>query len=455
MQERIISDHVASFHHFISQLDSTSVVLGLTAGMALTAIFFFLLSERRKRHQLVLSMRLEQAQKSMGQLEADTHRLRHDRDELAAECRTLDAETAALHAACKGMEQQVDERDFLLSTTKKQLEQEFQLLANEILLQKGSQINKQHESSLKMLLNPFYGQLQEFKSKVEDIYDRESRDRTSMISEIKHLKELNQRISNEAMQLTQALKGKNKLQGQWGEMVLEKILEDSGLRNGTDYQIQPGLKTDDGSSRIPDVIIHLPENRDVIIDAKVSLKAYLQTHEEKEDIIKKQFTGKHLDSIKRHVRSLAAKQYQDLVEPGNLDFVLLFIPIESAFQLAVESDPELLPQAMRNKVILVSPSTLLAVLRTIHHMWRMDEQNRNSLIIAKQAGNLYDKFVGFTEAFEDIGLRLNQSQQSWHTAKKRLTTGQGNLVSRTKALKDLGIQPNKELPDSLRKTTLS
>ena len=234
--------------------------------------------------------------------------------------------------------------------------------------------------------------------------------------------------------------------------MLSRLLESSGLRNGREFAVQVHLKGEDGAAYQPDALVYLPENRTVIIDAKVSLKAFANAHQAKDEAGRTTCIRQHLDSIRKHVASLSGKQYQRLTGFGSLDFVLLFIPIEGAFQLAVEQDPELLVHAMSRKVILASPSTLLAILRTIHHLWRMDEQNRNGLAIAKQAGNLYDKLVGFAEAFEEIGLRFNQAQQAWHTARNRLATGQGNLIARTEALKELGVQPAKDLPAALKQT---
>ena len=238
-------------------------------------------------------------------------------------------------------------------------------------------------------------------------------------------------------------------------MVLTKLLEASGLRNGQEFAVQVSLKTDEGSTYQPDVLVYLPENRTVVIDAKVSLKAFTDAHAAPDDTQKQQHLTQHLQSIKKHISMLAAKKYHQLTDSGSLDFVLLFIPIEGAFQVAVTLDPEILTSAMHRKVILASPSTLLAILKTIHHLWRIDEQNRNSLLIAKQAGNLYDKFVGFTEAFEEVGLRLNQTQQAWHTAKNRLSSGQGNLIAKAEALKHLGVQTNKNLPNSCKHTSSS
>lgn len=428
--------------------------LGMAAAAVIAVILFLMAHNRSQQRQLILSLRLERLQEESHHYETEIQRLRLERNELARECREIDAGNASLQTACTVMQQQVDEREILLSEARKQIEQDFQFLAGKIISEKGELLNKQHESALTLLLRPFHDQLQEFKRKVEDVYDRDSRDRISMIKEIEHLKELNIQVSTDAANLTEALRGNNKLQGQWGEMVLTKLLEASGLRSGKEFAVQVSLKTDEGSTYQPDVLVYLPENRTIVIDAKVSLKAFMEAHNAGGDS-QKPSIKMHLDSIKKHIGSLAAKQYHQLTGACSLDFVLLFIPIEGAFQLAVENEPEILVSAMQRKVILTSPSTLLAILRTIHHLWRMDEQNRNSLLIAKQAGSLYDKFVGFTEAFEEIGLRLNQTQQAWHTARNRLSTGQGNLIAKTEALKHLGVQASKELPDALKHTASS
>ncbi len=429
--------------------------LGIAAGTIIAIIVFLLALNRSQRRQLILSIRMERLQEESRRFDTEIQRLRLERNELARECRKFDADNASLQTACKVMQQQVDERDFLLGETRKQIEQDFQLLAGKIITEKGELLNKQHESALTILLRPFRDQVQEFKRKVEDVYDRDARDRISMIKEIEHLKQLNQQISTDAKNLTDALRGNNKLQGLWGEMVLTKLLEASGLRNGKEFAVQMSMKTVEGTTYQPDALVYLPENRTVIIDAKVSLKAFMAAHHAPDSSLKQQHIKLHLDSIRKHTSILAGKQYQQLTGSGSLDFVLLFIPIEGAFQLAVEQDPEILTNAMHRKVILASPSTLLAILKTIHHLWRMDEQNRNSLIIAKQAGSLYDKFVGFVEAFEEIGARLNQTQQAWHTAKNRLASGQGNLIAKTEALRNLGVLSSKELPETLKHNSSS
>ena len=436
-----------------SQLNWPSLTVGFALGAMLTAMLVLLYQSSLQRRLLILSLRFEQAEKERQSAESELQRLRAECNQLAKECRELDIDNAGLQTACNLMRQQIEERSLLLAETRKQIDQDFQLLARKIMGEQGDVLNRQHESVLTGLLRPFAVQLQEFKQRVEDIAARESRDRVAMIKEIEHLKRLNQQISSDATNLTEALRGKNKLQGQWGEMVLSKLLEASGLRHGHEFETQVHFKTEGGAGAQPDALVHLPDNRIIIIDAKVSLKSYIAAHEETDGKRQQTHILLHLDSIKKHINALAGKQYHHLTGPGSLDFVLLFIPIEGAFQLAVEHDPGILISAMNRKVIVASPSTLLAILRTISHIWRMDEQNRNSLVIAKQAGNLYDKFVGFAEAFEEIGLRLNQSQQAWHTARNRLTTGQGNLLARTEALKQLGVQPGKDLPASLKQTS--
>lgn len=439
----------------LDQLQLSSFFWGLTLATVVAVILLLLARNSSQQRQLSLSLRLERLQEEAGEYEATIRRLRLERNELARECREFDANNASLQTSCNAMQQQVAERELLLAEARKQIEQDFQFLAGKIIIEKGELLNKQHESALTLLLRPFHDQLLDFKKKVEDVYDRDSRDRVTMIKEIEHLKQLNQQVSMDAANLAEALRGDNKLQGQWGEMLLTKLLEASGLRSGQEFAVQVSLKSDEGSNYQPDVLVYLPENRTVVIDAKVSLKAFTEAHAAPDENQKQQHLTLHLHSIKKHINMLAAKKYHQLTDSGSLDFVLLFIPIESAFQIAVTQDPEILTSAMQKKVILASPSTLLAILKTIHHLWRIDEQNRNSLLIAKQAGNLYDKFVGFTEAFEEIGLRLNQTQQAWHTAKNRLSSGQGNLIAKAEALKHLGVQTNKNLPDSCKHTSYS
>lgn len=441
------------FLTFLDQLHHNSFFIGLAAGFLATVLGVLIILGTGQRRRLLLDLRLERLEEDKQRQEEIIHRLREERNQLFGEVRKTEVDSASLRSTCQALQKQVTEREQLLAEMGKQIEQKFQALATSILAEKGEQLHREHQANLSLLLQPFRTQLLDFKNRAEDIHDRDTRDRVAIRTEIEQLKQLNQQVSIDATNLAEALRGKARVQGLWGEMVLSKLLEASGLRNGREFAVQVSLKSEEGLTYQPDALIYLPENRTIIIDAKVSLQAFVQVHNATDDRKRQQGVQLHLESIRKHISQLAAKQYHHLTGPGSLEFVLLFIPIEGAFQLAVEQDADLLTSAMRKKIILSSPSTLLAILKTIHHLWRMDEQNRNSLIIAKQAGSLYDKFVGFVDALEEIGFRINQTKQAWHTARNRLATGQGNLITRAESLKHLGVQSSKELPDSLKHTS--
>jgi len=428
------------------RLHGPSLLLGLLCAGIPMLLFGLMLYTRLSRRNIGLSIRLEQAGRNISRLDTDIDRLRAERDSLRVQNQREAELTAALEADLTSARKLMQERESLLETTRKQTERDFQLLAGRTLSEKSAQLNSQHESGLQAILEPMREQLQAFRQRVEDVYDKESRDHSALRREIELLRDLNQQLSTDAVRLTEALQGKSKIQGQWGEMILEKLLEDSGLRKGTEFETQAAIHNEQGQLRQPDIVIHLPKNRDIIIDAKVSLKSWALAAHEQDPKKQQKLLKQHLQSLHSHIKGLSGKQYHQLPVLNSLDFVLLFIPVEGAFQAALMQEPELLTQAMRKKVILAGPSTLLAILRTIHHLWRMDEQGRNGLTIAKQAGNLYDKFVGFTEAFEEIGFRLEQSRNSWQTARKRLVSGRGNLIARVEALKELGIQPGRNFP---------
>lgn len=441
------------FSELFSQPQLAPFLVGCGVGAVVCGLVFLIGQQRQQRRQWALSLRLERAQEQSRSHGEEAARLRAERNQMVRECRVLEAHNASLQTTCSALEERIRERTALLAETRRQIEQDFNVLAGRIITEKGEQLAGQHASALTLLLRPLHEQLTEFKHKVEEVYDREARDRVSMGKEIEQLKQLNSRLGAEAANLAEALRGSNKLQGQWGEMVLARVLEASGLRRGSEFALQVGLKTEDGASLQPDALVYLPESRTIVIDAKVSLKAFAEAHSARDEAVRRQQIALHLESVKRQINLLARKRYHQLTGAGSLDFVLLFIPVEAAFLLAVNEDPELLVSAMQQNVILTCPSTLLAILRTVHHLWRMEEQNRNSLVIAKQAGNLYDKFVGFTEAFEEIGLRLNQTHQAWHTARNRLSAGQGNLIAKAETLKTLGVQASKQLPDSLKNSS--
>jgi DNA recombination protein RmuC len=432
---------------FAAQLHTFSLLLGIACGVAVMGIVLLAVCNREKRNHLLLQLRFEQAARNAQNFEQEIDQLAKENQLLQQQNRDLFRDNIEFEAKLRETRSIARERAAFLEQSREQLEQDFENLARRVLAEQGNILRDQHKEGLEGLLQPVRHQLDGFRKKVETIYDSDFRDRISLSKEIEHLKGLNERISQDALQLTRALQGKNKLQGQWGEMLLEKLLEDSGLRAGQEFSTQVAIRDNKGKLKQPDVIVHLPGQRDIIIDAKVSLKDYLAACGAEDSTVQQKHLKAHVNSVMKHVTGLSSKQYHQLPGLMTLEFVLLFIPVEGAFQAAVSTNQDMLAQAMKKKVIIASPSTLLAILRTIHHMWRLDEQNRNGLKIAREAGNLYDKFVGFVESFAEIGTRLDQASKSWQVAEKRLATGQGNLIARTETLKELGVQPDKEFPE--------
>jgi DNA recombination protein RmuC len=335
----------------------------------------------------------------------------------------------------------------LLENNKEQLTQEFENLASRIIKSNTESLRDQQNSSLKEILSPLKNQLDSFKSKIEEVYVNEAKDRTALKTELQHLKELNQRISDDAVNLTNALKGDSKLQGNWGEIKLERLLESSGLQKDLEYQTQVSLTDVSGKRFQPDAIIHLPDGKDIVVDAKMSLTAYERYFNCEDASDKELFLNEHLKSVKLHIKELTAKNYHELDGIHSLDFVLMFIPIESAFLLAMEKSPEMFRNALDKNILLVSPSTLIITLRTIHNIWRNEHQNRNVKIIAERGALLFDKFSGFVNDMEQIGANLDKATQSYHKSMNKLSTGNGNLITQAQQLKELGLRTKKELPE--------
>jgi DNA recombination protein RmuC len=332
----------------------------------------------------------------------------------------------------------------LLQQAREQMSLEFKSIANEILEDKSRRFTASNRESISEILKPLNEKIQHFEKKVEDTYDRESKERFSLEKEIRSLKELNTRISEDAVNLTNALKGENKTQGTWGEVILESILEKSGLVKGREYETQVSLRAEDGSRSQPDVIVHMPEKKHVIIDAKVSLKAYESFCSESDQERRAEFLLQHVQSVRSHVKALSSKDYQNLMTLNSLDFVLLFMPVEAAFSVAVQQDGGLFTDAFEKNIILVGPSTLLATLRTIQNIWRYEQQSQNAIEIASAAGALYDKFVAFVSDLEDVGGRIEAAQKSYEKAHNKLVSGKGNLITRIEKLKQLGARTSKK-----------
>ena len=336
-----------------------------------------------------------------------------------------------------------------LNEAKEALTSQFKNLANEILEDKSKRFTEQNVASLDALLKPLQTKLSEFKEQVNTSYGNEARERFALKSEIERLANLNLRMSDETRSLTQALKGDSKVQGNWGELVLESILESSGLRKGEEYLVQDSHTQTDGSRLQPDVVVKLPEGRSLVVDSKVSITAYSRHAEATDPTVSEQELAAHIQSLRQHIQGLSSKNYSSLYGIGSVDFVLMFVPIEPAFLLALKTTPNLYQEALAKNIVLVCPSTLMATLRTVAHLWRQDHQNRNALEIAKQCGTLYDKFVGFVDDLEKLGQRLDQAQTSYHDAFNKLKSGKGNLIRTAEKVRDLGVKPSKTLSEPL------
>lgn len=334
----------------------------------------------------------------------------------------------------------------MLEDAREELRLQFGALAQEIFEDRSRTFTSQSKERLEAMLKPFHLQLDALKNEIQQTFLNDTRERASLKKELHQLQELNRQMGEEAINLTRALKGDKKLQGNWGELVLERVLEQSGLRRGEEYETQLGYRDSDNRLFKPDVVIHLPEAKDIIIDAKVSLSAWERYCTLEEEAARTRALGELVAAVRAHVQSLGAKKYEELQGIRTLDFVLMFMPIEAAFLAAVAHDDTLLTEAFGQKIIIVTPTTLLATLRTIENIWRYEHQSRNSLEIARRAGTLYDKFRGFVEDMDKIGKQLDTCRQTYDGAMNKLSQGRGNLIAQAQQLTELGVQVKKELP---------
>jgi DNA recombination protein RmuC len=405
------------------------------------------LSERRR---LVEELRAETDQRSAAEQKAS--RISSLESELAVSQESnasLRSQISSLESQLDSQEKTATEKLELVLHAREELTSQFKSLASDILDEKSRKFTDQNKTNIETLLRPLGEKIRDFEKKVEDVYDKESKQRFSLENEIKTLRDLNTRISQDAINLTNALKGQSKTQGAWGEIILERVLEMSGLVKGREYEIQVTLTAEDGKRSCPDVIVYLPEKRHLVIDSKVNLVAYeryctLADGPERDAELKRNITA-----FRKHIGELDLKRYQDHYKLNSLDFVLMFVPIEGAFMVAVQDDANLFNQAFEKNLVIVSPSTLLATMRTISNLWRQEYQSRNAVKIAKQAGRLYDKFAGFVADLEDIGSKLQAAQATYDAAHNKLASGQGNIVSRVENLRLLGARTKKGLPADL------
>ncbi len=345
------------------------------------------------------------------------------------------------------LQQQLEHQKAQFEENKTQLKHELNVLSNAILEEKSKKFTEQNSEQLKRILEPLGIRIDEFKKKVEEVYTEENKERATLKEQIRSLSELNQKMSQEAQNLTKALKGDSKTQGNWGEVILERILEKSGLRKGFEFEMQVSERNDENRLLRPDVVVKLPDEKFMIVDSKVSLTAYEQWVNAETDDQKTMAMKAHLLSLRNHMKGLAEKNYQLLYGSKSPDFVLLFIPIQSAFDAAMLNDAELYNEAFNQNIILVSPTTLLATLSTVSSVWKQEYQNRNALEIAEKSGRMYDKFVSFVEDLEKIGKSIEGTQKAYDAALNKLSSGRGNLVNQAENLRKLGVKASKKLGD--------
>ena len=425
-------------------MDIISIIVGLAAGFVLGFLVFRIAQQNREKEQMKTAVQQEEKMKTLeaenAKLVAQLAEATKQREQLQRQATLAEAENNTLLDKLQTQKRDIDELH-------KKFALEFENIANKILETNSEKITTVNRKNIGEVLNPLREKIELFEKKVEDTYRQGLKDQTDLRAELKKLYELNARISEEAGNLTKALKGDVKKQGNWGEVVLERILERSGLNEGPQgFRRQFSDITDDGKRIQPDIVIDLPDNKHIIIDSKVSLVAYEKAVNAADEKERLQAVKEHLLSLKTHIKGLSEKHYQTARQLNSPDFVLLFIPVEASFGLAVQEDHELFSFAWDQKVVLVSPSTLLATLRTIASVWQQENQTRNAIEIARQGGALYDKFVGFVADLEKIGKNISATQNSYTDAMNKLQTGSGNLVSRVENLRKLGAKTTKELP---------
>lgn len=337
------------------------------------------------------------------------------------------------------------EKIALLENAEERLRIQFESLANRVFEQKTQRVDEQNRLSMESLLSPLREQLEGFRKQVNDNFSQEARERHTLVHEINNLKQLNEQMAREAVNLTQALKGDNKAQGNWGEVVLARVLTESGLREGHEYQTQVSLESESGKRFQPDVVVHLPQDKDVVIDAKMSLVAYERYYHADTVAEQELALSEHVASVRSHIRGLSRKDYHQLHGVKTLDYVLMFVPVEPAFQAAVAADPSLIRDAMEQNIMLVSPTTLLVALRTINNLWRNERQNQNAKQIAERASKLYDKLRLFVNDMEAVGASLEKASQSYQGAMSKLVTGRGNVIRQAEGFRQLGVEVKRDI----------
>ncbi len=391
-----------------------------------------------------LRLQLTQRESSIEKLQIEKEQIRNEKEALTIHLSKKESDFDNLWERNKEQKQEVEQ-------LQEKFTKEFENLANKILDEKTTKFTEQNKENIKTILAPLQDKIQLFEKKVEDTHKESIDYHAALRQQIIGLKEMNEQMSKETINLTKALKGDSKMQGNWGELILERVLEKSGLEKDREYFVQQGHEDEDGNKVFPDVVIHLPDGKKMIVDSKVTLTAYERYVNSEEESEKAQHLKEHVNALKRHVEQLGSKNYHDLYQMDSPDFVLLFVPIESAFATALNEDNTLYNKAFEKNIIIVTPSTLLATLRTIDSMWTNQKQQENAIEIARQAGALYDKFEGLVTDLIKVGKRMDEAKIEYSGAMNKLSEGSGNLINRVESLKKMGAKAKKSLPDVLLK----
>lgn len=389
-----------------------------------------------------LLQQIEQLKNQISQTLQERENIRAEKEALAIQLSKKETDFENLWERNKEQKEEVEK-------LQEKFTKEFENLANKILEEKTVKFTEQNKENLRNILSPLQDKIQLFEKKVEDTHKESIDYHAALRQQILGLREMNEQMSKETLNLTKALKGDSKMQGNWGELVLERVLEKSGLEKGREYEVQQSFVTEEGNRLFPDVVINLPDGKKMIVDSKVTLTAYERYINAEDETEKTQFLKEHLMAIKRHVDQLSEKNYHDLYQMESPDFVLLFIPIESAFALALNEDTGLYNKAFEKNIVIVTPSTLLATLRTIDSMWTNQKQQENAVEIARQAGALYDKFEGFVSDLVKIGKKMDEAKVEYGNAMNKLFEGKGNLINSVEKLKKMGAKAKKALPDNI------
>lgn len=432
------------------------LIIGLVIGFVIA--YFFLKSkktisveEANKLNEQINSLKVDAGKltERIKLFEDDKISLLNDLKNEREKSEKLNSENSSLKSDYANLQTKLSEQKSEIDKLQEKFTKEFENLANRIFEEKGNKFSEQNKEKLSEILDPLKERISEFEKKVEETNKESIKGHASLREQLLMLKEMNQQITQEAKNLTTALKGQSKTQGNWGEFILESILEKSGLVKGREYLVQESITAESGKRFQPDVIINLPENKSIIIDSKVSLVGYEKFVSSEDEHEKQLALREHINSIRSHIKNLSGKNYQNLYQLESLDFVLMFMPIEPAFAVAVQSDASLFTDAFEQNIVIVSPSTLLATLRTISSIWRQENQNKNALEIARQSGEMLDKFASFVEDLISVGKGLITTKDNYDKAMNKLTEGRGNLISRSEKIKKLGAKASKTLPPSV------